>query len=246
MKKLLTALSLSTLLVVACGDENTNTELENNDNNNAAEEVNNDENLNNNENTNENHNEEENEENNLNENNSNEDEDEAEEAADDIADESWETQVGDTIETDGGTFTLHARQDQIDTIETGPIVMEIEQLNTASGELTDDLADFMETDHLEYIQMDLVVENTADEDITFFSGQATMSTSTGEQIESDMWMSDHIDGELMAGTRHDGSFFFILENSQAEDVESVRITWSAPMDMDWEDVGEPVDIEVEF
>lgn len=159
-------------------------------------------------------------------------------------DEEYETQEGETTENEGGTFTLHTRQDEIDTIKTGPIIMEIEQLNTVSGELSGDLADFLESDHIEYIQMDLVVENTSDEDVTFYSAQAEIATSTGEQLEPDMWMSDHIKGDLMSGTQHSGSLFFILENSKAEDVESIRIKWSAPHNEDWEDVGEAVDIEI--
>ncbi len=209
MKKTTIAILLSTLLLLmACGDDNSSTDVESNDQTN---------------------------------------EDNTEEVIEkdpDKTDEDYETQVGDSTANDGGTFTLHARQDEIDTIKTGPIVMEIEQLNTASGELTGDLAEFMESDHIEYVQMDLIVENTSDEDITFYSSQAEIATSTGEQLEPDMWMSDHIEGDLMSGTRHSGSLFFILENSNAEDIESIRIKWSAPHNEDWEDVGEAVDIDI--
>jgi hypothetical protein len=61
-----------------------------------------------------------------------------------------------------------------------------------------------------------------------------------------MWLSDYIDGEMMAGTKANGTFFFVLENSDAADVESVRLTWNAPLDEDWENVGEDVDIKVAF
>ncbi|GEM02055.1 protein of unknown function [Halolactibacillus halophilus] len=209
MKKIITAVLFSTLLLlIGCSEDNSTTDVEPNDQKNEA----------NNE--------------------------EVTESESDKNDEEYETQEGEVSENEGGTFTLHSRQDQIDTINTGPIVMEIEQLNTASGELSGDLADFLESDHIEYIQMDLVVENTSDEDITFYSSQAEIATSTGEQLESDMWMSDHIEGDLMSGTKHSGSLFFILENSKAEDVESIRIKWSAPYNEDWEDVGEAVDIEI--
>ncbi|WP_280768448.1 hypothetical protein [Salipaludibacillus daqingensis] len=239
MKKIITALSLSTLLVLAaCGDENANTETENNDDtnqNNTEEVVENEQN-----------NEEANEENEVNNVMNEDNENDVEETADEMSEGAWETEVGDTVETEGGTFTLHARQDDIDTIESGPIVINIEQINTASGETAGMLKEMTEQDELDYIQIDLNVENTADEDITFYAGQARISTSTGEQLESDMWLSDHIDGDLMSGTSHNGSFFFMLENSNAEDVESIRITWGAPTDLDWEEVGEPIDIEIEL
>ncbi|SDO18118.1 DUF4352 domain-containing protein [Alkalicoccus daliensis] len=247
MKKTTIILSLSTLAVLAaCGNESVNNE-NTAEADNAAEESG--------ENTPDAENEadepaaENTEETNMEteetENNS-EAEGNEEEAAEEIAEDGWETEVGETIENEGGTFTLHARQDEIDTVETGPVVMEITQVNAASGELAPDLAEMMETEELDYIQMDVEVENTADEDITFYASQATISTSTGEQLEQDLWLSDHIDGELMAGTSHSGSFFFVLENSQAEEVESLRAVWSAPHDEDWEDLGEEVDIEIEF
>ncbi|MCR6097741.1 hypothetical protein HXA31_00160 [Salipaludibacillus agaradhaerens] len=218
MKKMLVGVSLSTFLIVAaCGVGNEGADGDNNVNN-----------------------EVENEQNNVNDGN------EAENAADEIAEGAWETEVGETVETEAGTFTLHARADDIETIETGPIVMEIEQLNAQSGELSDEMAEILDTEELHMIQLDLTVENTADEDIMFYSGQATISTSTGEQLESDMWLSDYIDGEMMAGTKANGTFFFVLENSDAADVESVRLTWNAPLDEDWENVGEDVDIKVAF
>ncbi|MCR6105404.1 hypothetical protein HXA34_03800 [Salipaludibacillus agaradhaerens] len=218
MKKMLVGVSLSTFLIIAaCGDGNEGADGDNNVNN-----------------------EVENEQNNVNDGN------EAENAADEIAEGAWETEVGETVETEAGTFTLHARADDIETIETGPIVMEIEQLNAQSGELSDEMAEILDTEELHMIQLDLAVENTADEDIMFYSGQATIATSTGEQLESDMWLSDYIDGEMMAGTKANGTFFFVLENSDAADVESVRLTWNAPLDEDWENVGEDVDIKVAF
>ncbi|WP_078592978.1 hypothetical protein [Evansella clarkii] len=255
MKKLCTTLSLSTLLVVAaCGGEEADVDEDNrnaqNMNNNTEYNLDDDaDDGNDNEEDGTNNNGLEDTDPDLNDNETNEEaagDENDEDLGEDLADDTWETEVGDTIENEGGVFTLHNRQDDIDTIETGPIIMDIQQVAAVSGELTGEMADFLETDELDYIQVDIQVENTADEDITFYAGQARMSTSTGEQLESDMWLSDHIDGEMMAGTSQSGSFFFVLENSNAEEVESVRLVWSAPHDEDWEDAGDEVDIEVEF
>lgn len=158
----------------------------------------------------------------------------------------WDTQVGEQVENEGGTFTLHARQDDVETIETGPITMEIEQVNAASGELSPEMQKMIEKENIDYVQIDLTVENAGEEDTTFYASQATIATSTGEQLEPDLWLSDHIAGDLMSGTSHSGSFYFVLENSKAEDVESVRVTWSAPVDANYEEVGEAVDIDVEL
>lgn len=229
MKKFITGMSLATLLVIAaCGNENEGNE----DTSVNAEGNSTEENAGNN-----------NEEANDEQANGTNDSDEA---ADEIAEDGWETEVGETVENEGGVFTLHARADDIDTIETGPVVMEIEQLNAQSGELSGEMAEFMETDQLEMIQMDISVENTSDEDIMFYADQAEIATSTGEQLQADMWLSDHLGGDMMGNTSSSGTIFFVLENSNAEDVEHVRITWNAPNNEDFESIGEDVDITVEY
>ncbi|WP_054712876.1 hypothetical protein [Bacillus sp. JCM 19041] len=60
-----------------------------------------------------------------------------------------------------------------------------------------------------------------------------------------MWFSDHIDGEFLGAVNKSGSIFYLLENSDPKDVETIRIMISAPSTMeDWEDVGEEVDFEL--
>ncbi|ADH97773.1 hypothetical protein [Salisediminibacterium selenitireducens] len=158
----------------------------------------------------------------------------------------WETQVGETIENEGGVFTLHARAEPVDPVETGPVVVEIDQLNVQSGDLSGEMAEFMETDRLEMIQLDLSVANTSDEDIAFYADQAEIATSTGEQLQADFWLSDSIGGEMMGNTSSQGTLFFVLESTSAEEVEHIRIRWSAPQDDNYDSIGEDVDLTVEF
>ncbi|GAE30000.1 hypothetical protein [Halalkalibacter hemicellulosilyticus] len=169
-------------------------------------------------------------------------ENEKEQALDDVSDH----EEGDVVENEGGTFTLISKQDEIESQETGPMIVDITQVNASSGQLQGDLADFMETTEIEYIQIDMEVENTSDDTIFFYPGQATITTNTGEQLESDMWLSDHIDGEFIGAVRKSGSQFFILENSTADEIETVRIIINAPHNEEWEDVGDKIDFTVEF
>ncbi|WP_158738661.1 hypothetical protein [Alteribacillus sp. YIM 98480] len=225
MKKYLVSIGLSALLVLtACGEES-NTEDETSGSSN--EEVNENEVT-------------------TEENETEENEADVEEENEESSDDGFDTEVGESVENEAGEFTLHARQNEVEPIETGPVNMNITQVNAASGDIKPDYQDMFETEELNYIQLDIEVENTSEEDITFYSGQATISTNTGEQLESDMLLSDHIEGEMMAGTKDSGSFFYILENSNAEDVESVRMVWTAPQNEDWEEIGEEVDIEVKL
>jgi uncharacterized lipoprotein len=174
------------------------------------------------------------------------DTEEAEDVIEEVADNDWETQVGETTENEGGSHTLIARNDQVDTQETGPMILNVTQVNAISSQLKGEVADLMETDAIEYIQIDMEVENTSEDTITFYPSQATITTNTGEQLEADMWLSDHIDGDFIGAVKKSGSQFFILENSNAEDIEWVRILINAPHDADWNDVGEELDFQVEL
>lgn len=170
--------------------------------------------------------------------------DENDKLADEI--DEGEAEVGDTVTTEAGNMTLKAQNDDIDTIETGPFKVEIEQVNAISGDLNPQTAEMFGAEQLEYIQIDLQAENTSEEDLIFYAGQAQIVTNTGEQLESDMWMSDHIEGEFMGGVIQKGTLIYPLEQSQAEEIETVRIVISAPQDEDWQEVGEEVDIEIKL
>ncbi|NBG89591.1 hypothetical protein [Isachenkonia alkalipeptolytica] len=158
----------------------------------------------------------------------------------------FETAVGETVSNESGDFTLINRASDIPTQEDGPIVLNIPQVNTAYAELKGEMVDYLERDSMHYIQIDMEVENTSSETIEFYASQATITTNTGEQLESDFWLSDHIEGTYIGEVRKSGSQFFILENSEAEDIEWVRIIISGPTDEDWETLGEGMDFKVEF
>lgn len=158
--------------------------------------------------------------------------------------ENKEASVGDTIKNESGETTLVSRTDDVGTFETGPIVLNIKKVNGASAKFNSETAEILGSENVEYIQVDVEVENTSEENVTFYPSQATLTTSTGEQLEPDMLMSEHIDGEFIGAVKKSGTNIYILENSKAEDVESVRLIYSAPVDENYEDIGEEIDTEV--
>lgn len=165
-----------------------------------------------------------------------------------VTDNEWETQVGDTTENEAGSFTLHARNDTTDPIETGSISLTLNQVNTVSGELTEEFASYLDDkEDINYIQLDMEVANSSEETINFYAGQATVTTSTGEQLDMpNGLMSDHIGGEFIGAVSKSGSLIYLLENSLAEDVEWVRILINAPQNDNYEKIGEDIDIKVEL
>ncbi|WP_413375756.1 hypothetical protein [Alkalihalobacillus sp. 1P02AB] len=175
-------------------------------------------------------------------------EEEEPEVSEETSDSGWEQQVGDTVENEGGKFTLHARNDSTESIETGSMTLNLVQVNAVSGELSDEFALFFDDEtELHYIQIDVEISNSSEETINFYADQATITTNTGEQLDMpDFFLSDHIGGEFIGAVNKSGSIFYILENSTADEIEWVRILISAPSDDSYETVGEEIDIKVEF
>ncbi|MCM3739187.1 hypothetical protein M3210_02780 [Oceanobacillus luteolus] len=152
--------------------------------------------------------------------------------------------IGDVITNEAGESTLVSLTNDVGTFESGPIVLTIEKANGVSMNVSDEFVDMFGGEELEYIQVDMTVENTSEDHITFYASQAVMTTSTGEQIEPDMLMSDHIDGEYLGSVTKSGTSFYILENSKAEDVESIKLFYDAAIDEEWENVGEKIEVEI--
>jgi len=65
---------------------------------------------------------------------------------------------------------------------------------------------------------------------TTYPDQATLVTSTGEQIVADMFLSDHLGGEIHEGVVKQGDVFFYLERGAASEIEWVKLEWSSSYD----------------
>ncbi|MGN1400972.1 MAG: hypothetical protein ACI4XL_05665 [Bacillus sp. (in: firmicutes)] len=71
------------------------------------------------------------------------------------------------------------------------------------------------------------MENKSTDKIyTSYPDQATLVTSTGEQVEADMFTSDSLGGEIHEGVIKEGNVIFYLERGEAEKIEWVKFTWS--------------------
>ncbi|CDQ18505.1 hypothetical protein [Halobacillus karajensis] len=72
------------------------------------------------------------------------------------------------------------------------------------------------------------VENESDSKLySTYPDQMTLVTSTGEQVEADMWVSDDLGGEIHEGVIKEGQIIFYLERGHAADIEWVKLTWSS-------------------
>lgn len=72
------------------------------------------------------------------------------------------------------------------------------------------------------------LENTTEGIFTTYPDQAELITSTGEQIEDpDMWVSDHLGGEIEEGVIKEGNIIWYLTRGHAEDIEWIKMKWYA-------------------
>lgn len=69
------------------------------------------------------------------------------------------------------------------------------------------------------------IENTTEGKFVTYPDQATLVTSTGEQVDADMLYSEHIGGEIDKGVIKEGDVIFYLERGEAEKIEWVKLTW---------------------
>lgn len=71
------------------------------------------------------------------------------------------------------------------------------------------------------------VENTTEGKFTTYPDQATLVTSTGEQVDASMFLSDDLGGEIDKGVIKDGNVIFYLDRGNAEKIEWIKLSWSA-------------------
>lgn len=90
------------------------------------------------------------------------------------------------------------------------------------------------------------IENTTDGKFVTYPDQATLVTSTGEQIDASMIASDHIGGEIDKGVIKEGGVIFYLERGEADKIEWVKLSWNGHKGGDDEVSEEYKEFEVEL
>lgn len=134
------------------------------------------------------------------------------------------------------------------TGETGPFKYTIEGIQVSKLTATDDeTAEFLGVEknkEVTAVVINASAENTSDATNSFYIGQATLTSSTKEQVESDMWLSEHIEGEFLGQVKNSGSLAYILKNTNADELTSVTLHINAPSNENWENIGEDVVVDI--
>ena len=90
------------------------------------------------------------------------------------------------------------------------------------------------------------IENTTDGKFTTYPDQATLVTSTGEQVDADMYISDSLGGEIDKGVIKEGDVVFYLDRGEAHKITWVKLKWDVHTGADDDLDGESKTYEVEL
>ncbi|MEH6944999.1 hypothetical protein [Bacillus sp. JJ722] len=71
-------------------------------------------------------------------------------------------------------------------------------------------------------------ENTTDKKYVLGLNTAEIVTSTGEQVQMDMYLSKNISGDIHGGVKKEGDIIFVLENTEdVADITSIKFIFDA-------------------
>ncbi|UZN53076.1 hypothetical protein [Bacillus paralicheniformis] len=132
---------------------------------------------------------------------------------------------------------------------SGPMKYEISAIQLKELEpKTEDAASLLDAkvgDKINAVTIEMEGENTSDKDISFYLGQAKIITDTKEQLEPEMLLSEHIEGEYLGKVKNKGHNVYILKNSSVKDLKSIEIRVDAPIDDNADSLGKDVKHTIE-
>ncbi|MGY3186425.1 hypothetical protein [Lysinibacillus sp. TE18511] len=130
------------------------------------------------------------------------------------------------------------------TGQSGPLKYNIEDVvlkkATPKSEEAANLFDVPVGTEVDLITIFMNGENTSTEDMSFYLGQATIITNTKEQLEPDMILSEHIEGNYLGQVKQEGYNVYVLKNSKVEDLKTIEIRIDAPLNSNMDRQGEDI------
>lgn len=134
------------------------------------------------------------------------------------------------------------------TGETGPFKYTIEGVQVSKlTATTDEMAQMLDIEkdkEVTVVAINASAENTTEDTLSFYIGQATLTSNTKEQVDSDGFLSEYINGEFLGNVKNSGTLIYILKNSKAEDLTNLTLHIDAPHNENFENIGDEVKVEI--
>jgi len=132
-------------------------------------------------------------------------------------------------------------------VKFGPVNMTIENVTVADIIPNSDTASlFDDRDRVRAVIMTVKIENTSDQDVSFFPDSSVMTTDTGEQVDADSWMSNDTGGDMLGKVKKEGQIWYVLKDEKA-DVKKVKFVIDPPYLTDsMDDLGQQKRVEFDI
>ena len=139
-----------------------------------------------------------------------------------------EEEVSEDVATEEGPDTIASIEPK-ETLELDTVNLTINEVviaNLQPNEMTAAAImhrDVEPGDTLDVIGIGYTLENTSEDPRNFFIDQAEIVTSTGEQLQPELMLSDGIQSQMAGAVSSTGIVFYILEDGTGEDLEWIDI-----------------------
>lgn len=170
------------------------------------------------------------------------------EEADFLTREGREAMIGQKTYDEGlGYFGLVDAKVIDEVYESGPMVITVTDAYKIQLELEDpEMIEAYENKNLlRCIVIDVIIENTSDQDLSFYPNVCSIITNTVEEAESSIMDSTNMSGIYEGAQREEGMLFFIID-SRLEDITEIKLLIDPPVDDDYNKVGEGYEIQIYF
>ncbi|WP_059104052.1 hypothetical protein [Shouchella shacheensis] len=158
--------------------------------------------------------------------------------------------VGETVETDTGSFTIHKALNHIEPLQNGPVRITFENMSLISGNVTDSSIAGVAGDEVEYVQVDVVVQNTSAEPIQFHIDNTMLETGGQELHVHEMFSGAGKGyGDLSDQVPNRITLIYMLDSIDlgVGDIYSLYGVTDVPTNQTTgEAVGEPLKFDVSF
>ncbi|WP_214874655.1 hypothetical protein [Exiguobacterium sp. CH10] len=145
----------------------------------------------------------------------------------------------DVQQSELGTNKIYMKNKEVTITETmGPIQFAIDKVQTSRLTVAEAYSDsFDGQEEVTVVAMNMIVENTVDETMSFHPNQATLVTNTGEQVSSDLWFSDDVGGEFMGKVKKEGNVLFFVK-AKPEELTDLKVVIDGPFNENFDKVAE--------
>lgn len=157
-----------------------------------------------------------------------------------------EAEIGETLTTEGGEFTLLNKNEDLDIIiDHGPFEIKVIYLTAVEVTTGPALKSYYDNkDKVNLITIGFEIENKSDDVYSIYPDQSTIVVNK-QQIEADIMMSDSVGGDYLGNVVKSGAVHYVYEGD-LEDVNDVKLYLSSAIDSEYNRVDDDIIIDLSF